>query len=133
VRRARDDAADLRVRILAPRSHGTADAQVVLVPTRTFAYSTGKCSGCVPRPQGVCILRLSYEIRTEHTPQWRPGFRVARSPGSRLDPGVIPFRKASECRIHVSGGEFNCAANLADCFGLKTGIVTAMVKYPIGT
>ncbi len=50
----------------------------------------------------------------------------------RLDPGIIPFRKASECRIHVSGGEFNCAANLADCFGLKTGIATAMVDYPVG-
>jgi 2-dehydro-3-deoxygluconokinase len=50
----------------------------------------------------------------------------------RLDPGTIPFRKATECAIHVSGGEFNCAANLADCFGLKTGIVTAMVDYPIG-
>ena len=50
----------------------------------------------------------------------------------RLDPGIIPFRKAAECKIHVSGGEFNCAANLADCFGLKTGIVTAMVDYPIG-
>jgi len=50
----------------------------------------------------------------------------------RLDPGLIPFRKATECKIHVSGGEFNCAANLADCFGLKTGIVTAMVQYPIG-
>jgi 2-dehydro-3-deoxygluconokinase len=50
----------------------------------------------------------------------------------RLDPGTIPFRKATACAIHVSGGEFNCAANLADCFGLKTGIVTAMVDYPIG-
>lgn len=50
----------------------------------------------------------------------------------RLDPGTIPFRKATECKIHVSGGEFNCAANLADCFRLKTGIVTAMVNYPIG-
>jgi 2-dehydro-3-deoxygluconokinase len=50
----------------------------------------------------------------------------------RLDPGIIPFRKASECRIHVSGGEFNVAANLADCFRLRTGIVTAMVDYPIG-
>jgi len=50
----------------------------------------------------------------------------------RLDPGIIPFRKASECLIHVSGGEFNCAANLADCFGMKTGIATAMVDYPIG-
>jgi 2-dehydro-3-deoxygluconokinase len=50
----------------------------------------------------------------------------------RLDPGIIPFRKATECRIHVSGGEFNCAANLSDCFGMKTAIVTAMVDYPIG-
>ncbi len=50
----------------------------------------------------------------------------------RLDPGVVPFRKATECRIHVSGGEFNAAANLADCFGLQTGIVTAMVDYPVG-
>src|SRR5471032_478417 len=50
----------------------------------------------------------------------------------RLDPGIIPFHKATECRIHVSGGEFNCAANLADCFRLHTGIVSAMVDYPIG-
>lgn len=50
----------------------------------------------------------------------------------RLDPGIIPFRKASHCDIHVSGGEFNCAANLSDCFGLKTGIASAMVDYPIG-
>ena len=50
----------------------------------------------------------------------------------RLDPGIIPFRKATECKIHVSGGEFNCAANLADCFGLNTGVVSAMVDYPIG-
>ncbi|MCI0708164.1 MAG: sugar kinase [Ignavibacteriae bacterium] len=50
----------------------------------------------------------------------------------RLDPGVIPFRKATECKIHVSGGEFNVAANLADCFGMNTGIATAMVEYPIG-
>ena len=50
----------------------------------------------------------------------------------RLDPGIIPFRKATSCQIHVSGGEFNCAANLADCFRLNTGIVTAMVDYPIG-
>ena len=50
----------------------------------------------------------------------------------RLDPGIIPFRKATECKIHVSGGEFNVAANLADCFGLRTGIASAMVEYPIG-
>src|SRR5260370_8485582 len=50
----------------------------------------------------------------------------------RLDPGIVPFRKATECRIHVSGGEFNVAANLSDCFRLRTGIVTAMVDYPLG-
>ena len=50
----------------------------------------------------------------------------------RLDPGVIPFRKASTCTIHVSGGEFNLAANLSDCFGMRTGVATAMVEYPVG-
>ncbi|MGP0071118.1 MAG: PfkB family carbohydrate kinase [Bryobacteraceae bacterium] len=50
----------------------------------------------------------------------------------RLDPGVVPFRKATECKIHVSGGEFNVAANLANCFGIPTGIASAMVDYPIG-
>jgi 2-dehydro-3-deoxygluconokinase len=50
----------------------------------------------------------------------------------RLDPGIIPFRKAKSFDIHVSGGEYNCAANLADCFGLKTGVATAMVNYGIG-
>jgi 2-dehydro-3-deoxygluconokinase len=50
----------------------------------------------------------------------------------RLDPGIVPFRKATKCAIHVSGGEFNCAANLADGFGMRTGIVTAMADYPIG-
>jgi 2-dehydro-3-deoxygluconokinase len=50
----------------------------------------------------------------------------------RLDPGIIPFRKARSFDVHVSGGEYNVAAGLADCFGLQTGIATAMVKYPLG-
>ncbi|HYP88638.1 MAG TPA: hypothetical protein VEQ59_10800, partial [Polyangiaceae bacterium] len=50
----------------------------------------------------------------------------------RLDPGVIPFRKATECQVHVSGGEFNVAANLADAFEMNAGVVSAMVDYPIG-
>ncbi|MEO7734540.1 MAG: sugar kinase [Kofleriaceae bacterium] len=50
----------------------------------------------------------------------------------RLDTGIVPFRKAIACSIHVSGGEFNVAANLSDCFQLKTGIATAMVDYPVG-
>src|SRR2546421_9302009 len=50
----------------------------------------------------------------------------------RIDPGIVPFRKATECQIHVSGGEFNVAANLSDCFQLRTGIASAMADYPIG-
>ena len=50
----------------------------------------------------------------------------------RLDPGIIPFRKARSLDIHVSGGEYNVAANLADCFGRATAVCTAMVDYPIG-
>ena len=50
----------------------------------------------------------------------------------RLDPGMIPFRKAAQVAVHVSGGEFNVAANLADCFRLRTGIASALVNYPIG-
>src|SRR3954471_7282162 len=50
----------------------------------------------------------------------------------RLDPGQIPFRKAKSFEVHVSGGEYNVAANLSDCFGLKTGVATAMVDYGIG-
>src|SRR5213592_3826695 len=50
----------------------------------------------------------------------------------RLDPGLVPFRKARSFDVHVSGGEYNVAANLSDCFGLRTGIATAMVNYGIG-
>jgi 2-dehydro-3-deoxygluconokinase len=50
----------------------------------------------------------------------------------RLDPGIVPFRKATNFEVHVSGGEFNVAANLSDCFGMRSGIATAMVDYPIG-
>jgi 2-dehydro-3-deoxygluconokinase len=51
----------------------------------------------------------------------------------RLDPGVVPFHKAQTCTIHVSGGEYNTAANLSDCFRARAGVATAMVDYPIGT
>jgi 2-dehydro-3-deoxygluconokinase len=50
----------------------------------------------------------------------------------RFDPGIVPFRKATTATIHVSGGEFNTAANLSDCFQMRAGIATAMVNYPIG-
>jgi len=50
----------------------------------------------------------------------------------RVDSGNIPFSKATDWKVHPSGGEYNVAANLANCFRLKTGVVSAMVKYPIG-
>ena len=50
----------------------------------------------------------------------------------RLDPGTIPFRKATQFNIWVSGGEYNVAANLSDCFKMQTGIASALVNYPIG-
>lgn len=50
----------------------------------------------------------------------------------RLDPGIVPFKKTTNFEVHVSGGEFNVAANLSDCFEMRTGIATAMVDYPIG-
>ena len=50
----------------------------------------------------------------------------------RLDPGVVPFHKAQGLAIHVSGGEYNVAANLSDCFRMRTAVATAMVDYPIG-
>jgi len=51
---------------------------------------------------------------------------------NRLDPRIIPWRKATHCDIHVSGGEFNVAANLSDCFKLQTAVASAMVDYPLG-
>ncbi len=51
---------------------------------------------------------------------------------TRLDPGVVPFHKARECAIHVSGAEYNVAVNLADCFRQRTAIASAMVDYPVG-
>lgn len=51
---------------------------------------------------------------------------------TRLDPGIIPFEYASSYDIHVSGGEYNAAANLARAFGQKTAVVSAMVDYPVG-
>jgi 2-dehydro-3-deoxygluconokinase len=51
---------------------------------------------------------------------------------TRLDPGIIPFAEANEYALHVSGGEYNVAANLSTCFGQRTAIASAIVDYPIG-
>ncbi len=89
----------------------------------------------------ILELRSRFEFR-EATQAMSNGLRIRQdaeldflSLGAlvhRLDPGIVPFRKASECKIHVSGGEFNVAANLADCFGMRTAIASAMSDYPIG-
>ena len=50
----------------------------------------------------------------------------------RIDTGLVPFRKATEAAIHVSGAEFNTSANMSDCFGLRTAVASAMVDYPVG-
>ena len=50
----------------------------------------------------------------------------------RVDPGIVPFGKATEWQVHPSGGEYNVAADLSNCFHLHTGMVSAMVDYPIG-
>jgi 2-dehydro-3-deoxygluconokinase len=50
----------------------------------------------------------------------------------RLDPGIVPFRRARSLEVHVSGGEYNVAANLTSCFGLRAGIATAMVDHCVG-
>jgi 2-dehydro-3-deoxygluconokinase len=73
---------------------------------------------------------MSYSLRIP--PQGAMDFVALGALVHRLDPGIVPFRKATECQIHVSGGEYNCAANLSDCFGMRTALVTAMVDYPIG-
>jgi len=51
---------------------------------------------------------------------------------TRLDPGVMPFAAADSYALHVSGGEYNVAANLSRCFGRRCAVVSAMVDYPIG-
>ncbi len=47
-------------------------------------------------------------------------------------PASSPSARHARVEVHVSGGEYNVAANLSDCFGLRTGIATAMVDYAMG-
>ncbi len=50
----------------------------------------------------------------------------------RLDPGEGRIRTARQFRAWEGGGEYNVARGLRKCFGLKTGIVSALVKNEIG-
>lgn len=51
---------------------------------------------------------------------------------TRLDPGILPFSAADSYSLHVSGGEYNVAANLSRCFGQRCAVASAMVDNPIG-
>ena len=46
---------------------------------------------------------------------------------TRLDPGIVPFSMASHYELHVAGGEYNVAANLSRCFGMRSAVASAMV------
>jgi 2-dehydro-3-deoxygluconokinase len=50
----------------------------------------------------------------------------------RLDPGDVRIAHARSFRAWEGGGEYNVARGLRRCFGLRTGIVTALADNPVG-
>ena len=50
----------------------------------------------------------------------------------RLDPGDTRISTARSFRAWEGGGEYNVARGLRRCFGLRTGVVTALADNPIG-
>ncbi len=50
----------------------------------------------------------------------------------RLDPGDMRIRNAREFRVWEGGGEYNVARGLRRCFGLRTGVITALADNDIG-
>ena len=50
----------------------------------------------------------------------------------RLDPGDVRIHTARNFRVWEGGGEYNVARGLRRCFGLRTGIVTALVDNSVG-
>lgn len=50
----------------------------------------------------------------------------------RLDPGDSRVRCARSFHVWEGGGEYNVARGLHRCFGLKTGVVTALVQNDVG-
>jgi 2-dehydro-3-deoxygluconokinase len=50
----------------------------------------------------------------------------------RLDPGEERIHTARNFRAWEGGGEYNVARGLRRCFGLRTAIVTAFAKNPVG-
>jgi 2-dehydro-3-deoxygluconokinase len=50
----------------------------------------------------------------------------------RFDPGEGRIRTARHFRVWEGGGEYNVARGLSRCFGLRTGVVTALVDNEVG-
>jgi 2-dehydro-3-deoxygluconokinase len=50
----------------------------------------------------------------------------------RLDPGEDRIATTRSFRAWEGGGEYNVARGLRRCFGLRTGIVTALADNPVG-
>ncbi|MDD3242801.1 MAG: sugar kinase [Eubacteriales bacterium] len=50
----------------------------------------------------------------------------------RFDPGDVRVRCARDFHVWEGGGEYNVARGLRKCFGLRTSVVTALPKSPLG-
>lgn len=50
----------------------------------------------------------------------------------RLDPGEGRIRTTRQFRVWEGGGEYNVARGLRRCFGLRAGVVTALVRNDVG-
>jgi 2-dehydro-3-deoxygluconokinase len=50
----------------------------------------------------------------------------------RLDPGEERIHTARNFRAWEGGGEYNVARGLRRCFGMRTAVLTALAKNPIG-
>lgn len=50
----------------------------------------------------------------------------------RLDPGEGRVRTTRQFRVWEGGGEYNVARGLRRCFGMRTGVLTALVDNEVG-
>lgn len=50
----------------------------------------------------------------------------------RFDPGDMKIRSARSFTVWEGGGEYNVARGLSNCFGMKTGIITAFADNDVG-
>ena len=116
------------------RRSGTSSARTPIAASIATASSTRTGRATPLTTQKGATNTDDRRIRSAERARPRAPSTSSRSGRSSIASIRASSRSArrSTCEIHVSGGEFNVAANLADCFGLKTGVATAMVEYPIG-